>query len=485
MMVIGDSLGQGCRSFTVTNEFCSECYGAIIAKALKQKFVTPKYPKPVIWHLEDILSQIDIVTALGQLPGILGQISNNIKFWAGSSWASNKVAYHDNVATTGSNLNDVITYDSNYYSDLIAANAHRSLFDLALNKDPNKAGIVDLFVAIVGRFALNPSNDLGLADMTQLKWVDRRKPKYLFVEIGHNGGDSAYFGSASSGEPIAPNYQVTSNGFCKDRYVRVMKLLIGDLLQLEAGAPEKIFIGLLPKMSAVSNLEPQGGRAGTSDYFDFYVPAINFNHNRFTAAEMAAADQAVAWANQQLVTFVAQIDKTNRIELIDTYALFAQYDYKHGRYHMGPGQPVWVNNLQITNEYITGRPIPSGIRGTYKFVFDKGGFEGVDGCHPSAVGYAVYALEVLGKLGPVSPDMVSETLTAAVKNEWLLKSALSKNPAFDPPLSRIDVLRHLTGIFTGYTDEDVKGSTLAQVLIASHSVGMGQVRPSTIPRQLL
>lgn len=478
MMLMGDSLAQGCRSLSVTSEFCSQCYGSIVAQALHTTLATPDYPKPVIWDLESILSDLDIVTALGQLPGILDDIYDNIRFWAGSDWASRTI-YHDNVAITGSDLPDVISYDSNYYSELIESTWERLL--------PNLTGsvagknIVDLFIAIAGRYALNPSNSPQYANMTQLKWVDWRKPKYLFVEIGHNSSDSGFFGSASSGYPITQGFEPVSDGFCKERYAQNICYLIDQLLQLDAGAPEKIYFGLLPKMSAVANLEPQGQPMGSS-YFEYYVPALNFNKNKFTGDQMCAADAAVLWANQQIAAHVAGKDTSGRMELIDTYALFSKYDYKHGRYGLGRGQPIWIDNLQVTNEYIAGTPVPTEHRGIYKFIFNRGGFEGIDGCHPSAVGYAAYAIELLNKMGLSGAIDADQQLRSAVKNEWLLRAALGNNPPTDPALARIDLLRHLTNLFTGYTAEHVQRSPMAQLLISSQMVGSGSSSTRFSPR---
>jgi hypothetical protein len=44
VMVIGDSLAQGCRSLSVTSAFCAQSWGARIARANNWTFVPPTIP---------------------------------------------------------------------------------------------------------------------------------------------------------------------------------------------------------------------------------------------------------------------------------------------------------------------------------------------------------------------------------------------------------------------------------------------------------
>jgi hypothetical protein len=457
LMAMGDSLAQGCRSLSVTDRFCSECFGAVIAKFQKWNFVTPAYPKPVLFDLEEILSQVDGWLMPVEVPWILDGIRENIGFWTGSNWASSKTAYHDNVAITGAVLEDLVSYDSKYYDEQIQLLAPQSLPDLFLSSS-GQGG--DLHRAITGRYALNPSNRPELADMTQLKWVEYRKPKYLVVESGHNSTDSGFFGTGFDARPIVDDSNPSGLGFDQKRYVTRMSALVDALLTLPAGAPEKIFLGQLPKISFIVNLEPHGPVKG--NYFETYWAAFGLSNSQISAQQMAAADQAVADANKALADYIARKDPAGRIVLINHYQNFAAYDYKHGKFGIGYGKPLNVSGLALDNNYIDGTPIPSPIRGLFTYKFNQGGLGSLDGCHLSAIGYTLCALsvmELMAKTGETAP-------TPAEKNV-LLAEALDQEALLVPHmLGQVEMIRqYLNALATHQRPPDVTTqSTVSQVI---------------------
>jgi hypothetical protein len=457
LMAMGDSLAQGCRSLSVTDRFCSECYGSVIAKFQKWSFITPAYPKPVLFDLEDILSRIDGWLVPAEVPWIADEVRNNIDFWTGPNWVSGKTVCHDNVAITGATLDDLLTFDSNYYEQQIRRLAAQSLPNLFVGTG-GQGG--DLHRAITGRYALNPSNLTSLADMTQLKWVEYRKPKYLVVESGHNGLDSRFFGTGFDAYPITNAGNPGGKGFDATLYVARMSKLIDALLTLPAGAPEKIYLGQLPKISFIVNLEPHGPVQG--NYFETYWAAFGLSNSEISAKEMAAADQAAAFANQAIADYVTAKDTVGRIVLIDHFKDFSIYDYKHGQYGIGFGKPLLVDGLPLDNNYIDGTPIPSPIRGLMTFKFHRGGLASLDGCHLSAVGYAICALNVMDRMTKAgvaapTPKEASALLSGALAQEALLVPHM---------LGQVEMIRqYLNALSAHQRPPDVRTkSTMCQVI---------------------
>jgi hypothetical protein len=61
-MSIGDSLAQGCRSLTVKESFCEQSWPARVAEAQKWEFVTPDFPRPVLFDLEEEIRRLDTLS---------------------------------------------------------------------------------------------------------------------------------------------------------------------------------------------------------------------------------------------------------------------------------------------------------------------------------------------------------------------------------------------------------------------------------------
>lgn len=64
LMVIGDSLAQGCRSLSVTAKFCAESYGARIARERGWEFEAPNHPRPE--SLRNIEAEIRRLSSSGR-----------------------------------------------------------------------------------------------------------------------------------------------------------------------------------------------------------------------------------------------------------------------------------------------------------------------------------------------------------------------------------------------------------------------------------
>src|SRR6266849_2046327 len=120
LMIIGDSLAQGCRSLSVTKASCEQSWAARIAQEQAWEFVTPDFPRPILFNLEDEVRRLDTLTL---------SVEN--------------FAFKGIVELTPRGADTPLHADS----------------------------LGDLHRAINGRFTLNPSADPAFNDFTPLDWV--------------------------------------------------------------------------------------------------------------------------------------------------------------------------------------------------------------------------------------------------------------------------------------------------------------------------
>src|SRR5262245_1858071 len=110
LMVIGDSLPQGCRSLTVTAAFCAQSWPARLAAAQPGwEFVTPDFPRPVLFQLEDeITIHLNLATLVSRqrLEGFAGRLRQNLAAWQQNNRES-QFACFDNLAVSGALIHDL------------------------------------------------------------------------------------------------------------------------------------------------------------------------------------------------------------------------------------------------------------------------------------------------------------------------------------------------------------------------------------------
>src|ERR1700733_316763 len=133
IMVMGDSLGQGCRNLSVTSLNCSQCYAGVVAGEMGWALRKPAYPKPALFDLLDVISELDIDIPI-VIPELLIQIRDNIDFWNSKEWMQPDGTIHDNIAITGATYDDLFTNSAQFYRDRIANLAKQSLPQLLDNK---------------------------------------------------------------------------------------------------------------------------------------------------------------------------------------------------------------------------------------------------------------------------------------------------------------------------------------------------------------
>jgi hypothetical protein len=458
MMVMGDSLGQGCRNLTVTGEICSRAYGTLIAPRIGcGKLRTASYAgMPVLFDLLEELRRLDIDVAM-YIPQLLSKVKDNMDFWAGDEWMQPVGTIHDNVSVTGANYEDLFVTTADGFRQKVITLGKLSALDLLKNSN-----LSELHRNITAMYAVNPCGDNApqLWNKTAFDLVLDRKPDFLFVDIGHNSKDSGFFGSGADAIPLG-----TTGAFDPDLYVRRMTLVIKKLQQLNpAGAfTTQIFLSVLPKMSAVAALAPVGELDGTG-YWDGYEPTLSTSTSFLNRGDMQALDKAVRKANNQVKALaLAQIPQ---VKIIDAYAWFDSFDYKNS---FAASKQIIVKDVKIAadkdpvdevevdNRYVEGlevrtlKPGSSKPRDQWECEFLLGGFQGIDGMHPSAVGYAQLAISILED--PLKVNLSTAEKDAIFKDAFEGDTLLSNFPPnLSPVLGLLKLIRR--GATESMNDDD-------------------------------
>src|SRR5260370_7213508 len=110
-MIIGDSLAQGCRSLTVNPTFCAQSWAARIAQEQGWDFITPDFPRPILFDLEEEIRRLNTLTLSVEgfrFDGIEGRIRANLQKWLNNAQASSFTCF-DNLVLSGPPLHNLYT----------------------------------------------------------------------------------------------------------------------------------------------------------------------------------------------------------------------------------------------------------------------------------------------------------------------------------------------------------------------------------------
>ena len=114
LMVIGDSLAQGCRSLSVKADYCAQSWAARIAAAQKWEFITPDFPREVLFDLENKIRLLDTLSvSLDKLTfsDAVSRIQANLRAWLDQPGGSQHLCF-DNLGLTGAAIYDLYTRTS-------------------------------------------------------------------------------------------------------------------------------------------------------------------------------------------------------------------------------------------------------------------------------------------------------------------------------------------------------------------------------------
>jgi lysophospholipase L1-like esterase len=372
MMAIGDSLFNGVRSLTMRPEFAQWSPPAQVARALNIPFAVPDYPRNVVINFEEWLRQIPNVFA------IVDDVERNIQFWDGRPLS--RAAQFDNIAIASTSYADM--------SRRSWETAQGEIDDLrgSLGEDFTKVTphLAELFRAFNTRFVLNPMGDMTAPALSPLDLVARRQPKRLLVNIGGNNGlwEMTFASQAASGagQPSGP-YNATD--------LRDLRDFIGQLKALPDSI-EHIYLNALALPSCSANMTPRPDTVDTArpapgEYYPLYENRFGFNYGVLTAEQMCLNDQTVRDVN---ALAAAEAAADPRIHIVATDALFEEYDFK-GR---ADGKVVrTADGMILSNLMLEG---PSLLNP----VLWRGGLVSLDGMHPTTVGYALIARQILATI---------------------------------------------------------------------------------------
>lgn len=394
LMIIGDSLAQGCRSLSVTPNFCAESYGAIIAREQGWEFNVPAFPRAVLFDLEEIIFKYLNWGFLISWPILFRRIQKNLDEWTDHflSPGGDFPEWCDNLAVAGATLEDIGAdpdparhFSWNRSRAIVEQHQGASLKDLVLGQ---KDALATMHLGINSGFLLNPCGLKKYAHWTVLDWVRARRPKRLIVHMGHNNG--LY--------PIGSNAVFTD---LRQTALPAYKKMISAVMEVTNIKQQVIFI-LLPKVSAAANLEVIGDERDAKGYGPRYRPVFSTSGNEFNATQMKKVDDMVVEVNRALRDHIRSFDATNWSEVVEAYEILEANDYKQT---LSLERQSYLGKYTINNRYLRGegKQITSGgpAHATpvgVKWAFADGGFQSVDGMHPSAIGYGEVAVEIAKRL---------------------------------------------------------------------------------------
>jgi hypothetical protein len=391
LMIIGDSLAQGCRSLTVNAAFCEQSWAARIAQEQGWDFITPDFPRPILFDLEEEVKRLDTLTLSVEnfgFQGIAGRIRANLQAWLNNALES-AFGCFDNLGLSGALIHDLYTRSAATSAAQIAAlTPQGEATPLPLSS------VGDLHLAINGRFTLNPSQDPAFNDFTPIEWVRVRRPQRLLVQIGHNHG---LYQIGSEAQDVA--FDQPGGDQLHGDYWSQWQTLAAALAGLPADV-STIVVVLLPKVGAVANLAPREEAERENGYAPTYGPVLSVSTAVLAGERLAAIDQAIREANTRIREIVGNAataaNTAGRLQFLDAYALFDHFDYKNS---LDPEQQLPVTgDVDIDNRYVSGRFhfLPLNMAG---WRLSAGGFQSADGMHPSGCGYAKLASEAMNLLG--------------------------------------------------------------------------------------
>jgi hypothetical protein len=420
VMAIGASVFNGVRSATITRALAEKSAPAQVAKQMGWRIATPDYPRPVLLDLEELIRRIIGGQQKLNLTEIKQQVRANADAWLAGmpqGWSTQTV--FDNIAIAQAGIVDLVTVNAGALKVAIPG-----LVEQLRQGTAGLGGIATLYFSINGAFLLNPSGKPELDGLSSVDQVALRKPKCLLVSVGSNEGlfEGAFTGPyddrvAAKIETIPAKMRTLAEAL-RDR--------IGD----DAAVPLMVWTNLI-KPSAIANLMPRPFSATLppgQKYYKNYQCTL-FNSGDTTGEQIAAFDQQILRINRQVQSDVTQILAMPRrtVKFADIYAMSEERDTKHG---------TDIGDV----EYVES----DGDRhhlGNYPFSLSSGfriGLFGLDNMHPTDIGYALMANQIIKQLDPDPARLVSKKTMETI--DTLLR---------DPPQIPIDMrlLLSLVGAF--------------------------------------
>lgn len=380
MMAIGDSLYQGVRSLTIKRGLIQLSAPAQIAEALgiRHRFSCPDPTRPILADMEAWLRM------LPSLSDVKADLAANTDYWFGKPKSPSGGEFFENVAVASATVADLYTQTwqtSDDYLKGLPTGVKTRIKKLEWG-DLELGQIVQ---SLNARFTLNPSGKRRYRGFTQVGLVAARLPKRLLINIGSNNGLwDMVFDANPAGQ------------------IRMKQELLVLAQQLNALPPDvaDIYFNSLGVPSTVPNLMPVPEyqewkrKPGPGAYYDKYENRFGFEYGTMTGAQLERLDARVAKANEEARQILrAAFDNRKRLHFVDLASLQKSRDAKHRR--QTKKNVVRLKNRKTLSNVTTEANFFGG--------FARGGLAGLDGMHPTVVGYALMAGRVLKAIAKAEP----------------------------------------------------------------------------------
>ncbi|MEL6478598.1 MAG: hypothetical protein AAFR17_14810 [Pseudomonadota bacterium] len=439
MMAIGDSLYNGMRSATINAGFAALAVPALAARVAfpDAPFRAPRYPEVLLAEIEDRVRDMGLFTLLTGIGKLKAEVLANATRWLnGENVIQAEHLTWDNLAISGAELPDLITRDMAHWDGI--AESLKPLVDSG-DIPAIFSRALDLHMSLNGRFLLNPNNRAELRHMRPIDLVALRKPKVLLVNIGANHGliDITALGSEAAGN------QRPENGL--RGLAQWAEEMAGLAEMLTALGPETthIYVNTIPLPSTVPNLMflhslgrdfdwPDLDREANG-FFKVYDPRLGGRYIRYTGAELTEIDAEVTRIIERMISNVTSVFETagdSRLRILRLDQALKRYDSKHDRSlaitqdradtALEHRRRTYTNQAITFNNFIIG-----DLAG-----FRSGGFTSLDNHHPSGLGYAIFARELLALMQADFPGIDLDQMKISELGDRLFSDAPGEYESF-------------------------------------------------------
>jgi hypothetical protein len=412
VMAIGDSMFNGVRSLTINDELAAISPVQQFAEAVGLPLRRPVYPRPVLFDLEAMARE-----GITSLFSLQSTVMKNAKAWL-TAKPKAKPLFHDNIACAGADWSDLFDRrGGDARTEALAAYAQLQASD---NFDLGAAA--RLWFSINDAFLLDPNGGAAFAEtsqLSQLEQVASRLPERLLINIGSNEG-LFRFGMLGAYDNTDLDFATCAGA---QEIVRQARRL-GQFLAAHLRDDLKfVYFNTLIRPRAVPNLAPYHDedflnnatrKALAGKYHNEYSTKVALRAP-VTPKAMKAYDQVIKTANDEAAKAIATELAGTPIKLVpvDLYGAIERYDSKH----YGDSRAVQVKKGGKLVKRITNLPFASSV---LKF---QGGIAGLDNMHPSAIGYAAIANEMIGAYNAAEgADEAFIDLPAMYRKDSLLRS---------------------------------------------------------------
>lgn len=384
VMAIGDSMFNGVRSLTMRDDLAAISPVQQFVEAVGLPMTRPVYPRAVLFDLEELARQ-----GITSLFSLQANVMKNAKAWL-TAKPKAKPLFHDNLACAGADWSDMFDRRG---ADA-RAEAQAAYAQLQASDNFELGAAARLWFSINDAFLLDPNAGTAFAEtsqLSQLEQVASRLPERLLVNIGANEG-LFRFGMLGAYDNTDLDFATCAGAQEIVRQARRLGQFLAATLRNDL---KLVYFNTLIRPRAVPNLAPYQDKdfianatrkALAGKYYGEYSTKVALRAP-VTPKAMKVYDQVIRTANDEAVKAIRDELAATAIQLVpvDLYGAIEQFDSKH----YGDGRAVEIRKAGKLVKRLTNLPFASSL---LKF---QGGIAGLDNMHPSAVGYAAMANEMI------------------------------------------------------------------------------------------